>query len=625
MDSAQSPSALAQVPSELAKGALRRLARAKQEPTPENYARAYAEEAGHPASQAPGAPAHGVGAATAAPAVDAKALGGAWVTLVDKLSKNLERGGKQWTTARRKDSLKRVLDGSRSDPDRLLQRLQSLMTAWDSDHLDDPAEDTLSSEPAAPAAPVLAAPAPAVASGALAAATVAGSAAAATTGTTLPQAAAVEASSAAVWSPVIGAMELSLRAGLATAEPGTQVLADQLQALARDLASKGVSATRVAEVELICQQARRVFGQRHQLVEALASLCQDLGAGLTELSEDDTWVQGQCAVLQNHLQPVPTLAAVGESAVTSPSASRAAGLSVRGVRAASAVLAQTRQQQKHLRDDRAAARDALKQLIQNMLQEVGELGDHTGRFQMATEKHAQSIANASTLDSLAGVVKTMLADARTVHAAVGASQERLVADQSRASELEVKVQALESELRRLSDEVVTDALTQVANRRGLMQAFDVECARSERAAAAAAGTPGAPGAKAGLAVALIDIDFKKLNDTLGHAAGDVALKNLATAVRERLRPVDHLARFGGEEFVVLLPGTELNEAQQALTRLQRSLSEALFLHNGREVFVTFSAGVTLWRQGEALSTSLERADEALYEAKRNGKNRTCVA
>jgi diguanylate cyclase len=301
-------------------------------------------------------------------------------------------------------------------------------------------------------------------------------------------------------------------------------------------------------------------------------------------------------------------------------------LSVRGVRAASAVLAQTRQQQKHLRDDRAAARDALKRLIQNMLHEVGELGDHTGRFQMATEKHAQAIANASTLDSLADVVKTMLADARTVHAAVGASQQRLVADQSRANELEVKVQALESELRRLSDEVVTDALTQVANRRGLMQAFEVECARSERAAAASSGAPGAAGSKAGLAVALIDIDnFKKLNDSLGHAAGDVALKNLATAVRERLRPVDHLARFGGEEFVVLLPGTELNEAQQALTRLQRSLSEALFLHDGREVFVTFSAGVTLWRPGEALTTSLERADEALYEAKRNGKNRTCLA
>jgi diguanylate cyclase len=124
---------------------------------------------------------------------------------------------------------------------------------------------------------------------------------------------------------------------------------------------------------------------------------------------------------------------------------------------------------------------------------------------------------------------------------------------------------------------------------------------------------------------LIDIDnFKRLNDTLGHAVGDQALKSLAAAVRERLRPVDHLARFGGEEFVVLLPATPLTEGQQALTRLQRSLSEALFLHDQQEVFVTFSAGVTAWRPGETLEAALERADEALYEAKRTGKNRTCI-
>jgi len=76
---------------------------------------------------------------------------------------------------------------------------------------------------------------------------------------------------------------------------------------------------------------------------------------------------------------------------------------------------------------------------------------------------------------------------------------------------------------------------------------------------------------------------------------------------------------------VLMPGTGVEEAQQALTRLQRSLTEALFLHEGKEVFVTFSGGVTAWRAGEALQPALERADGALYEAKRNGKNRTCVA
>ena len=124
---------------------------------------------------------------------------------------------------------------------------------------------------------------------------------------------------------------------------------------------------------------------------------------------------------------------------------------------------------------------------------------------------------------------------------------------------------------------------------------------------------------------LIDIDnFKRLNDSLGHSVGDQALKALAAQVRAELRPADHVARFGGEEFVVLLPGVSSTEAQEVLTRLQRSLSMSLFMHEGREVFVTFSAGVTRWRDGEALEAAVERADTALYEAKRTGKNRTCV-
>jgi len=155
-------------------------------------------------------------------------------------------------------------------------------------------------------------------------------------------------------------------------------------------------------------------------------------------------------------------------------------------------------------------------------------------------------------------------------------------------------------------------LTQVANRRGLSQAFEIECARLERGGGS-------------LAIGLLDIDnFKRLNDSLGHAAGDVALQALAAHVRASLRPVDIVARYGGEEFVVLLPDAPAGDAQEALTRLQRTLTKSLFMHDQREVFVTFSAGVTAYRRGERLEAALERADEALYEAKRTGKNRTCM-
>ena len=535
----------------LAKGALRRLAQAQQEPTPANYARAFAEEAGQPPPK-PAAETDARGEVRE----EARVHGQAWAALAERLARNLERGGKQWSGARRKESLKRVFDGSRSDAMRLQQRLQSLMTAWETDEPSDPAK-TGAEDP--PVEGLARADWPAEA-----------------------------------WRPVLGSLHGSLGAALPPALPQAAALADQLGALADALAADGPSPERAAAVEAVCTQARRLFQHRHHLVDELSALCHELSAGIVELAEDESWARGQYEALQDFL-------AVSQTP------------SVRGVRAASALLAETRHRQQHVRGERQAARAALKQLIHDMVVEVGELGDHAGRFQLATSQHIEAIEGAATLASLAEVVKTLLHDTRSVQVAVGRSQQKLQADQASAGELETRVRELESELRRLSNEVSTDALTQVANRRGLDQAFEVERARCERDAAAV------------LAVGLIDIDnFKKLNDSLGHAAGDTALKTLAAAVRERLRPVDHLARFGGEEFVVLLPGLAVAEAQQVMTRLQRSLSEALFLHEGREVFVTFSGGVTIWRPGEGLQAALERADAALYEAKRTGKNRTCV-
>ena len=105
----------------VAKGALRRLAQGRLEPTPENYARAYAEEGGQ----------------AIAPAADMRSIGLAWAQLMERLARNLQRGGRQWTVARRNESLQRVFDGSRSDSQRMQQRLLSLMTAWEADQPSD--------------------------------------------------------------------------------------------------------------------------------------------------------------------------------------------------------------------------------------------------------------------------------------------------------------------------------------------------------------------------------------------------------------------------------------------------------------------------------------------------------
>ncbi len=556
---------------DLAKAAFKRLLAAKLEPTPDNYARAYAQEAGSHSGVEPPAAA----AATASTALaEAEAQAAAWAALSERMARNLSRVGKQWTAARRKESLGRVFDGSRSDATRLHQRLQGLMKAWEDDRPADGVElgegFDASTEPAATAPAPLAGLAP-VAGG---------------------PGAAVQA-----WPDVVAALENTVRTALPVHEPTAAALAQRLSVVAQALARDGATAAHVAQVDTLCVQARHWLGQRHHLVQQLSRLCRELGGGLAEMVEDGSWVQGPCQAVVDCLQ-------AGEGGEPS----------LRAVRSASALLAEARQRQRAVRSERAAAQRALKELIQRMLLEVGELGEQTGRFQLATAAHVQAIEEAGSLESLAGVVKSLLADSRAVQAAVQMSSTRLQADHTRARELETRVRELESELRRLSDEVLTDALTKVANRRGLAQVFEAECARLQR--------EGGPG----LAVGLIDIDnFKKLNDTLGHAAGDLALQNLAHQVQARLRPTDHLARFGGEEFVVLIPGTAAADAQQALTRLQRSLSEALFLHEGREVFVTFSAGVTTWVPGESLEDALGRADTAMYEAKRTGKNRTCVA
>jgi len=156
-------------------------------------------------------------------------------------------------------------------------------------------------------------------------------------------------------------------------------------------------------------------------------------------------------------------------------------------------------------------------------------------------------------------------------------------------------------------------LTGALNRRGLEDMFAKEIARSKRHETV-------------LSVGLLDIDnFKKLNDSLGHDAGDQALMHLARVCRETLRPQDTVARYGGEEFVILLPETPLDDAAVVLSRLQRELTKKFFLHDNEKILITFSAGVAQMSPEETPAVVIKRADEAMYQAKQTGKNRVVKA
>jgi diguanylate cyclase len=547
-------------PAALAKAALKRLALEKLEPTPENFARAYEQEGGAPAPKASG---H-------APLPQAGEEGAQIATLIGRLVRGVERGGRSWTAARKKEGLQRVLESSRSDMERLKRRLNQLLLSWDSD----PAPAGMDAEAASAAdAPV----------------TRPGAVTGATEGATGAASAPAEPPA---WQEAIASLSSALASALPEEDAGCLRLNQALARLTRQIQEQGALPEPTRELSQVCEVARSSVQHRHHLVEQLARLCRELTASMAELAENDSWVRGQCEAMQHALE---------------------GGVSGRAVKAVNELLRDTRKRQGMLRGEREQARDALKKLVSSMLGGLSELGSQTGRFHDNVGRYTEAIEQADTLESLAGVVREMMDETRSVHGLVAQTRSRLEEEHRKASALSERVNELEDELRRLSNEATTDHLTRVANRRGLLKVFEVERARMERT-----GSP--------LALGLLDIDnFKRLNDELGHAAGDEALKSLADLVSKTLRATDMVARYGGEEFVVLLPETGIEQAQQILTRLQRKLSEGLFLHEGKDVFVTFSAGVTPCAGGEALEDVLERADRALYEAKRAGKNRTCVA
>ena len=210
------------------------------------------------------------------------------------------------------------------------------------------------------------------------------------------------------------------------------------------------------------------------------------------------------------------------------------------------------------------------------------------------------------LKDVVGATRSMAAQSKT-------AGDELLAMRERAKTTEAELAKLHRELDRVSAQARHDPLTGALNRQGMDEAMERELSQVRRKE-----TP--------LSVALLDIDnFKKLNDTQGHATGDQALAHLATVARESMRPQDTLARYGGEEFVILMPDTPLERGVDAMTRLQRELTRRFFLAGTEKLLITFSAGVAQLSEGESGADAIKRADQAMYLAKRAGKNRVLAA
>ena len=221
------------------------------------------------------------------------------------------------------------------------------------------------------------------------------------------------------------------------------------------------------------------------------------------------------------------------------------------------------------------------------------------------ELYAHKIRQTKDIDNIIETLEEALRETRALH-----TTNEMAAARQQVALAEQRIERLKSELELVTRLVREDQLTRALNRRGLEDALKREVARATRS-----DTP--------LCVAMIDIDnFKHLNDTHGHQAGDKVLVHLVEIIQDTLRTNDLIGRYGGEEFLVLLPGSPLEAACEVMQRLQTQMAQKPIVWENLELRVTFSVGVAALRPAEIEPAFIGRADKAMYEAKRKGKN--CV-
>ncbi len=325
-----------------------------------------------------------------------------------------------------------------------------------------------------------------------------------------------------------------------------------------------------------------------ELLEGLKRVVALLFRNVGDMFADDPWIQNQ---------------------VTAIHAMVAGQLNYHSLFDAERTLEEVVTRQKALQVSLKEAKSRLKGLISTFVDQVGELTDATGEQHERIQVYADRIAAAEDLSELNEVMEGLTSEMAHMRDQMRQTHGKLLDARQHVEQADERIQQLEKELAQVASLVREDQLTGALNRRGMEEAMARELARAERMAAP-------------LSLALLDIDhFKKINDSYGHQAGDQALVHLSQVTRLLLRPTDSLGRWGGEEFLIMLPNTELAEAERVMQRLQRELTKTFFLHDNQRILITFSAGVAERQPGEARDAWIRRADLAMYQAKAKGRNR----
>ena len=589
-------------PSEIAREVLRQLAMRRTLPTPDNYLALYHEIAGTVAQEVfPEKPLKHLASAmprkTAEQARFARQIEAAagdkswdalktallafsnasaveppqWSALIRELIVQLERSHAGMTSAKKREAIERVIQAS-SSPDLLFSRLQSLLNSWSQ-------AQTTETGPAlvddlTPATP-----------GAVPKPTQAAVVTSAPVGITTPKL------NGELQELIAQLLENSIEI-LLVDTPDLAAEATRLAADIRAISSEDAVAGFTARMKKFSYRLQFVTEDQAELKTALLHLLRLIIENISELALEDQWMHGQIAmVLDLFQQP----------------------LSLRQLDDVERRMKEVIYKQSALKSQLQEAQNRLKAMLASFVDRLADFSESTSGYHDKIESCAEKIGKASNISELSNVLDEVMHETRQVQLNAQRSRDEMQLMRQRVDESEKEVVRLQIELAQASEMVRHDPLTGALNRKGMDEVLERELAQAQRRDTT-------------LCVALLDIDnFKKLNDTYGHHVGDDALVHLAHVTRETIRPQDSLVRYGGEEFIILLPETSLNEAVMAITRLQRELTRKFFMNKNEKLLITFSAGVAEKGRDEPSEQVIKRADAAMYLAKRSGKNRVLPA
>jgi len=253
----------------------------------------------------------------------------------------------------------------------------------------------------------------------------------------------------------------------------------------------------------------------------------------------------------------------------------------------------------------AEIRDSVRQVINDLLAQISTEGDGLGDYAKTLESFSEKVSDTSNSGSVNLLITELLIETKKREEATHNLQSSL-------DTMAQEMMQLRQEVARLNDEASTDALTKVCNRR----AYDIAIER-------AVSTSKMNSTR--LCLLMLDIDhFKQFNDQFGHVVGDKVLRFVAAMLQKHVKGNDTVARFGGEEFAVILPETDYTDALSVAENARKRISAQVLSDSAENIklgSVNVSVGVAQYRYGESPEEFIHRADKCLYQAKNTGRNR----